>query len=221
MALPASADAPLNAFYRGQTIVFSHVFSAPGGMAIGVDDPGFQSLLRSTGALLTWKSGERYILITTSVPTVVSFALGDRRYDIGPIALTASFAPYERGNEAYLPLNEVLHALDLAPRQDGAVTVLQPQLASLDVRQEGNRVTLLARGGAPLHPRIVAQNASAVTYAFDGVGTTLSGTRQIGAGGVSSMQIENTGTVRDSNDARDDGAGTRHGRRSAAKQWRA
>ncbi len=196
LALPASADAPLNAFYRGQTIVFSHVSSAPGGTAIGVDDPGFQSLLRSTGALLTWKPGERYVLITTSVPIVVSFALGDRRYDVGPIALTASFAPYERGNEAYLPLNEVLHALDLASRQDGTVMVLQPQLASLDVRQESNRVTLLARGGAPLHPRIVEQNVSAVTYAFDGVGTTLSGTRQIGAGGVSTVQIENTGTVR-------------------------
>ena len=166
-------------------------------MAIGVDDPGFQSLLRSTGALLTWKPGERYILITTSVPTVVSFALGDRRYDVGPIALAASFAPYERGNEAYLPFNEVLRALDLAPRQDGAVMVLQPQLATLDVRQEGNRVILLARGGAPLHARIVEQNVSAVSYAFDGVGTTLSGTRQIGAGGVSSVQIGSTGTVRD------------------------
>ena len=199
--------------------MFSHVSSAPGGTAIGVDDPGFQSLLRSTGALLTWKSGERYVLITTSVPTVVSFALGDRRYDVGPIALTASFAPYERGNEAYLPLNEVLHALDLAPRQDGAVTVLQPQLASLDVRQESNRVTLLARGGAPLHPRIVEQNVSAVTYAFDGVGTTLSG---IASNWSRRRQHRADRKHRDraqSNDARDDRPPTRHDRRSAAKQW--
>ncbi len=178
-------------------MVFSHVSSTSAGIAVGVEDPGFQALLRSTGSLLTWKPGERYILITTAVPTVVSFALGDRRYDVGPIALQASFAPYERGNEVYLPFNEVLRALDLAPRQDGAVTVLQPQLAALDVRQEGDRVTLLAHGGAPLHARIVEQSASALTYAFDGVGTTLTGTRQIGAGGVRSMQIESTGTVRD------------------------
>jgi N-acetylmuramoyl-L-alanine amidase len=197
LVLPASADAPLTAVYRGQTIVFSHVSSMPGGLAIGVNDPGFQSLFRSAGALLTWKPGERYILITTSVPTVVSFALGDRRYDVGPITLQASFAPYMRGNEAYLPLNEVLRALDLAPRQDALVIVLQPQLDALDVRQESDRVTLLAHGGAPLHARIVEQNASAVTYAFDGVGTTLSGARQIGAGGVRSVQLENTGTLRD------------------------
>ncbi len=169
----------------------------PEGIAIGVDDPGFQSLLHSTGSLLTWKPGERYVLITTAVPTVVSFALGDRRYDIGPIALQASFAPYERGNEVYLPFKEVLRALDLAPRQDGAVTVLQPQLAALDVRQESNRVTLLAHGAAPLHARIVEQSASAVTYAFDGVGTALSGTREIGAGGVRSVQMQSTGSVRD------------------------
>lgn len=197
LALPASADAPLTALYRGQTVTFSHVSTTSAGTAIGVGDPGFQSLLRSTGTILTWKPGERYILMTTSVPTVVSFALGDRRYDVGAIALEASFAPYRRGDEAYLPLNEALSALDLALRRDGAVNVLQPQLATLNVRQEGNRVTLLAHAGAPLNPRIVQQSGSSVIYAFDGVGTTLSGMRQIGAGGVRSVRIENAGTVRD------------------------
>jgi N-acetylmuramoyl-L-alanine amidase len=195
-AIPAFADAPLTATYQGQTIHFSHVSSASGATAIGVNDPGFQSLLRSTGALLTWKPGERYILITTAVPTVVSFALGDRRYDVGPIALQASFAPYERGNEAYLPLNEVLRSLDLALRPDGAAKVLQPQLASLDVRQQNDLVILNVHGGAALHPRIVAQSAKTVVYAFDGVGTTLSGTRQVNAGGVRSVKIESSGTVR-------------------------
>ena len=196
-AIPASADSPLTVVYQGQTIRFAHLSSTSGAIAIGVNDPGFQSLLRSTGALLTWKPGERYVLITTSVPTVVSFALGDRRYDVGPIALEASFAPYERGDEAYLPFNEVLRALDLALRQDGAARVLQPQLTALDVRQEGSRIVVLAHGGAPLRPRIVAQSGSAVSYAFDGVGTTLSGTRAIDAGGVRGVRIESSGTVRD------------------------
>lgn len=197
LSAPALADASLTALYQGHTIRFSHVSTVSGAIAIGVEDPGFQALLRGTGALLTWKPGERYVLITTSLPTVVSFSLGDLRYDVGPIALQARFAPYERGNEAYLPFNEVLGALDLALRQDGAVKVLQPQLAALDVRQESDRVTLLAHGGAPLHARIVQANASAVTYAFDGVGTTLSGTRQVGAGGVRSVEIAGSGTVRD------------------------
>ncbi|HEY1866798.1 MAG TPA: N-acetylmuramoyl-L-alanine amidase, partial [Candidatus Cybelea sp.] len=193
---PARADAPLTAVYQGQSIRFSHLDSKGGAPAIGVNDPGFATLLRATDSVLTWKPGERYVLITTSVPTVVSFAVGDRRYDIGPIVLQAAFAPYQRGNEVFLPLNEVLRGLDLAIRDDGAVKVLQPQLASLDVRASRDRVTLLAHGGAPLRPRIVTQSSAAVTYAFDGVGTALAGTRQINAGGVRSVQIATSGTVR-------------------------
>ncbi len=197
LASPALADGSINAVYQQQTIRFTHLSSAYGAPAIGVDDPGFKALLKATGALLTWKPGERYVLITTSAPVVVSFALGDRRYDVGPITLESAFAPFARGDEAYLPLDDVLRSLDLALRRDGAVTILQPQLAGLDVRQDGNRTTLLAHGAAPLHPRVVRESDSAVTYAFDGVGTTLTGTRQINAGGVRSVQIETSGTVRD------------------------
>lgn len=196
-AMPARADNSLSVVYQGQTIRFTHVSSRSGETAVGVGDPGFAALLRSAGALLNWKPGERYILITTSVPTVVSFAIGDRRYDIGPISLEAAFAPYEVGNEAYLPFNEVLRALDLALRQDGRVNVLQPQLDSLDVRRTNDRVTLLAHGGAPLHPRIIAQTSSSIEYAFDGVGTSLAGMRQINDGGIRSVQIGTSGTVRD------------------------
>ena len=195
-ASPARADAPLVALYQGQTIRFTHVSQTSGGLAVGVADPGFAALLRDAGAWLTWKQGERYVLITTSVPTVISFAIGDRRYDVGPIALQASFAPYERGNEVYLPLNELLGALGLALRQDGAVKLLQPQLAALDVHNDGGRLTITAHGGAPLHPRIVQQSADAITYAFDGVGTTLAGTRKIGTGGVRALQVSVTGGVR-------------------------
>ncbi len=197
LAAPALADGSINAVYQQQTIRFSHLSSAYGAQAIGMQDPGFRALLKATGALLTWKPGERYVLITTSAPVVVSFALGDRRYDVGPITLEAAFAPFARGDEAYLPLDDVLRSLDLALRRDGAGAVLQPQLAGLDVRQDGNRTTLLAHGAAPLHPRVVRDSDGAVTYAFDGVGTTLSGTRQINSGGVRSVQIETSGTVRE------------------------
>ncbi len=195
-ALPAVADTPLTVAYGTQTIRFTHVASRSGAIAIGVEDPGFAALLRTTGAFLTWKPGERYVLITTSAPTVVSFAIGDRRYDVGPISLDARFVPYDRGDEAYLPFDDVLGALDLALRNDGAVKILQPQLASLDVRQESNRLTLHAHGGAPMQARIVAQSASSITYAFDGVGTTLSGVRQVNASGVRSVSIGSSGGAR-------------------------
>jgi N-acetylmuramoyl-L-alanine amidase len=195
-AMRALADPPLTVTYQGQTIRFSHVSSANGEAAVGVNDPGFAALLRSTGALITWKPGERYVLITTSAPTVVSFAIGDRRYDVGPISLQAKIAPYERGSEAYLPLIELLRSLDLALEQDGGAKVLQPQLTTLDVRTHSDGVSLAAHGGAPLHPRVVRQSASEVAYAFDGVGTALTGVRQVNAGGVRSVAIQTTGTIR-------------------------
>jgi len=196
-ALPVRANTALVATYQGHMLRFTHVASRSGVAAIGVGDPAFQTLLRETGSFLTWKPGERYILITTSAPTVVSFALGDRRYDVGPIALQAALAPYVQGDEAYLPLRELLRSLDLALREDGAVAVLQPQLASLDVHQEGVRTTVLAHGGALLHARVVTESGTAITYAFDGVGTTLNGTREIGTGGVASIAISESGTVRE------------------------
>jgi N-acetylmuramoyl-L-alanine amidase len=197
IAAPAFADSSLTATYQGQPIRFTQLSSRAGAPAIGVNDPGFLALLSDTGAFLTWKSGERFVLITTSVPTVASFAIGDRRYDVGPISLQASFAPFLVGDEAYLPLREVLRALDLALREENGVAVLQPQLAALDVRQEASRVTLFAHGGATLHARIAQESPTSITYAFDGVGTTLNGTRQTGPGGIGNITIANVGTVRE------------------------
>ncbi len=197
IAVPAFADSSLTASYQGHPIRFTQLSSRAGAPAVGVNDPGLTALLSDTGAFLTWKPGERFVLITTSVPTVVSFAIGDRRYDLGPISLQASFAPFLMGDEAYLPLREVLRALDLALREESGVAVLQPQLATLDVRQEDSRVTLFAHGGATLHARIAQESPTSITYAFDGVGTTLSGTRQAGTSGIGNITLANEGTVRE------------------------
>lgn len=193
----AGTNAPITAQYQQQTIRFTHVESGNLGLAVGSQDPGLQALLRATGAILTWKPGERYVMITTSVPVVVSFSVGDRRYEVGPISLQASFAPYQEGTEVYLPFDEVLRSLDLALRQDGPAAFLQPQLATLDVSTQNGHATVVAHGGAPLRPRVTNETPSSVTYEFDGVGTTLSGTRAVNAGGIRALQIVQTGTVRD------------------------
>jgi N-acetylmuramoyl-L-alanine amidase len=196
-AIAVAADPPLVTTYQQQTIRFTHVALSSAGEAIGVEDPGLQALLRDVGAVMTWKAGDRYVLITTSVPIVASFAVGDRRYDLGPLSLQASFAPYEQSGEVYLPLDELLRTLDLALHQDGSIAVLQPQLSTLDVRAAGDRVTIVAHGGAPLRPRVVQASSSAVSYEFDGVGTTLAGTRAVNAGGVRTLLIAQSGTLRD------------------------
>jgi N-acetylmuramoyl-L-alanine amidase len=153
--------------------------------------------LKAVGAVITWNPGERYVLITTSEPQVISFSVGDRRYDIGPVSSQTSVAPYFRGDEVYLPLNEVLYGLDLAPKRDGADTVLQPQLAAIDVHGEGSQATLVAHGAGSLHARVLNSASDRVVYEFDGVGSTLAATRVLDAAGVRSLQIATEGTPRD------------------------
>jgi N-acetylmuramoyl-L-alanine amidase len=192
-----AAEQTLVAQYQGREIRFTHVERGDAGLAIGVEDPGLAALLQTTGAMLTWQPGERYVLITTAEPVVVSFSVGDRRYDIGPISLEGPFAPYQHGDEVYVPLNAVLRGLDLVLRQAGPVAVLQPQLASLDVKASAYGATVVAHGGAALDPRIVHQSASAIVFAFEGVGTSLARMHAVDAGGVKSIGVEQTGTVRD------------------------
>jgi N-acetylmuramoyl-L-alanine amidase len=191
------ADAPVRAVFQHQTLTFTHVSNANGTLAVGVDDPAFRALLRMDGASMTWKQGERYVLLTTAAPAVVTFALGDPRYDVGSIALQAPFAPYQQNGEVYLPFDAVIASLDLAWRNDGNTAILQPQLDAIDVRPAGDRVNIVAHAGATLRPRIAQSNRGSVTYEFDGVGTTLIGTRNVEAGGVQSLQIAQSGTARD------------------------
>jgi N-acetylmuramoyl-L-alanine amidase len=193
----ANADPPVRAVFQHQTLTFTHVSNAGGSLAIGIDDPAFRALLRYDGASIAWKQGERYVLVTTAAPAVVTFAIGDQRYDVGPIALQAPFAPYQQNGEVYLPFDAVVSSLDLAWRNDGNQAVLQPQLDAIDVRPAGDRVQIVAHGGAVLRPRIVQSNREEITYEFDGVGTTLIGTRNVDAGGVQSLQIAESGTARD------------------------
>ena len=134
---------------------------AAGAPAIGVNDPGFAALLRDTGALLTWKPGERYVLITTAVPVVVSFAVGDRRYDVGPIALQASFAPYLRGDEAYLPFRRsAARARSSAARKTAALRFCSRSSRRSTCVKRALAVTLFAHAGAPLRARVVQESAT-------------------------------------------------------------
>lgn len=197
VAAPARADGPMVATLGTQTIRFARLSSSMGAPAIGLRDPGFTALLRATGSVLTWKPGDRYVLITTGAPTVVSFAVGDPSYEVGPTTSQAAFAPYQVGNQVYLPLDALLNALGLALHRDSRGAVLQPQLTSLDVKSDASGVTLVARAGVTLHPLLTpSANADSVTYVFDGVGTTIAGTRAVGSGGVRAFTLAQSGTVR-------------------------
>ncbi|HVA27153.1 MAG TPA: hypothetical protein VNF68_03185, partial [Candidatus Baltobacteraceae bacterium] len=181
--------------FLNKPVAFSHLSNAAGATAIGINDRALRGLLRDLGAVLTWQPGERYVLITTAQPQVISFSVGDRRFDVGPITAQASFAPFLQGSEVYLPLKDLLRALYLAPVRDGNVVVLQPQLASVDVQGSGVQALLVARAGTTLYSHIVSDAQDRVVYEFDGVGSTLS-TRAFDVGGIQSIAISTLGSAR-------------------------
>ncbi|HTX55596.1 MAG TPA: N-acetylmuramoyl-L-alanine amidase [Candidatus Acidoferrales bacterium] len=179
--------------FAGSTITFTHVAKAAGGTAVGVDDPALRALIKSLGATLTARPGDRSVLIATSAPEVISFGVGDPQYSVGPLTAQARFAPYFSGSEVYVPFDDLMHALGIAV-QDG---VLERLLASIDVEGYGPQAVLTARGAGVLRPRVVADEPDRVVYEFDGIGTTLAPERTINAGGVRTIEITTSGTARD------------------------
>ena len=179
--------------FERSSITFTHIGRTPNGTAVGIDDPAFRSLLKSLGATLTWRTGERMVLITTSAPEVIGFGVGNPQYSVGAVTAQARFAAYMNGSEVYLPFDDVLHALG-ASAQDG---VLERLLTSLDVQGYGVQAVLVARGGGILHPRVVTDAPDRVVYEFDGVGTTLAAQRTVNAGGIRSVEITSSGSARD------------------------
>ena len=196
--LPALASAQSNSYvFQGKPIAFGHLNSEDGRAAIGLDDPALKALLARLGASATWQPSERYILITTAAPVVISFAVGDTRYDVGAIVAEASFAPYFENGVAFVPLAELLRALGLEVKRDGAVSVLQPQLGSIDVQSAGRTTKLVARAAVPLKFRTISRTERQITLEFAGVATTLESVRKLRSGGVREIDLRTEGTVRD------------------------
>jgi N-acetylmuramoyl-L-alanine amidase len=182
--------------FLNSSITFTHLSRAAGPLAVGIDDPGLATLLHAAGATLTWRPGERYVLITSALPQVISFSVGDQGYQVGQITATAAFAPFLMGTEVYLPFDDLMHALYIASKRDGGFNVLEPQLASVDVEGSSSQAVLVAHAGARLAARVVASAADRVVYEFDGVGSDLPPSRTYDAGGIRSIEIATEGTIR-------------------------
>lgn len=194
--VPAYAQSRATYVFDGKRIAFTHLHEEAGHIAVGVDDPGLKQLLDRLGATVTWQTSQRYVLVTTAEPLVISFAIGDTRYDVGPVAQQASFAPFLENNVAFVPLAELVHGLNLDIKRDGNDQVLQPQLATVDVQSTSAGARLIAHGGTPLNARVVSDANGKVSIAFDGVGTTLQRSRIVNAGGLKQIDIRTEGTAR-------------------------
>ena len=194
---PASAQAVPAFEFAHQRVAFSRIIMQKNEPAVALRDPGLQSLLAKLGASITWQPGERYILLTTAEPRIVSFAIGDPRYDAGDLSSVASFAPYTMGGDAYLPLNALLHALYIEPKSDRGVVVLQPEIAAANVQSDSGGAKFVLHAALPLRPSHTSMAGNSVTYTFEGFGTTLERTRKFRSPSLTEIDVQTSGTVRD------------------------
>jgi N-acetylmuramoyl-L-alanine amidase CwlD len=190
-----AADAP-NYWFAGTRLILAHPVNVNGEVAVSIHDPGFVGFLNRLGATVAWQPGERYVVITASDRRTVAFTVGDPGYRVGTASARAPFAPYVEGQDVLVPFATVARTLYVEPVQDGGDVVLQPQLALLDVRQDGPRTIVTVRGATPLHFRKTSETSERVTLAFTGVGSSLSATRQILTAALSTVEIAASGSAR-------------------------
>jgi N-acetylmuramoyl-L-alanine amidase CwlD len=191
----AAADLP-SFWFAGTRLILAHPVDVGGEVAVSIHDPGLIGFLNRLGATTAWQPGERYVVITTADRRTIAFTIGDARYRVGPSSARAPFAPYIEGGDPYIPFTTLARALFVEPISDGPDVVLQPQLAALDVRQDGPRTIVTLRGATPLRFKKVAETSERVTLAFAGVGSPLPATRQLLTASLSAVEISSSGTTR-------------------------
>ncbi len=195
LAAPAATVADF--WFAGTRLVFERPQMRGGRLAISSDDAGLGRLLTKVNATLAYQPGQSYVVVTTGDRRTIAFTVGDARYLVGSTQLSAAFAPYVSGGAAYLPFAELAAALDLGAVNDGPTTVLQPQIAALDVRAAGRVTIVTLRGATPLRfKRLTADGADGLTLAFTGISSTLEHVRQIGAPALRGMTISPGGFAR-------------------------
>ncbi len=182
-------------WFLGNALNFQHVEANKDDFAVPVSDPALQKLLCRMGASIAWQPGQRYIMVTAADRRVISFTLGDARFNAGAVFSQASFAPYRSNGEVYLPLEALARALNLSPLEDGNDIVLQPQLSSLDVRGD-NVKTTIALGGAIISSPQVRSEGDRLMLEFQGLGSALQPSRKPRSAGVLEINVKTSGTVR-------------------------
>jgi N-acetylmuramoyl-L-alanine amidase CwlD len=196
-AVPARAasTAPANYWFAGTRLVFERPQVAGTALAVASDDDGMVRFLTKLDATLSFQPGQKYIVITSGDRRTITFTLGDARYTVGGVMQTAAFAPYLSGGTVYLPFMDLARALYVDPLEDGGATVLQPQIASLDVRSESRMTVVTLRGASPLHfKRQSGPSDERVSLLFTGIASTLERDRQIGGAGLRDVTIAVGGT---------------------------
>jgi N-acetylmuramoyl-L-alanine amidase len=178
-------------------LIFAHAQLRGGQFAVATDDPALGSFLAKVGAVVSYQPGQNYIVFTAADRRAISFTLGNARFNVAGVDQVATFAPYAQGEAAYVPFFDLARALYVDAVPDGPTTVLQPQIAALDVRPGDRRTLVTLRGATPLQfKRTSGPDDDNVSLVFSGTASTLEPLRRIDSSGLQSVAIAVGGTPR-------------------------
>ena len=195
---PAAAQPGAGYWFAGSPLVFAKAQTRNAEVAVALDDPGLGKFLAKLGASIDHIPGQRFVTIASGDRRAISFTIGEAQFTNGDIRESAPFAPYVVGSTVYLPFTALAKALYVLPVADGATTVLQPQIAALDVRTRDRVTTVTVRAGIPLRfKRASGPSDDRLVLAFSGVASTLDAERRIGGSAeVHGVSIHAGGSVR-------------------------
>jgi N-acetylmuramoyl-L-alanine amidase len=196
-ALAQTAFAP-DYWFAGTHLSFDRPQFRSGALAVAGDDAGLGRFLGKLNATLSYQPGQSYVVITSGDRRSIAFTIGDVHYDVAGVIRTATFAPYVSGGAVYLPFADLARALDVVPvDDDGSAIVLQPQIASLDVRPQGRATIVTLRGASTLHfKRLSADGDDRLSLAFTGIASTLERDRELAGPALLGVTITVRGTPR-------------------------
>jgi N-acetylmuramoyl-L-alanine amidase len=183
-------------WFQGARLSFDHAVPTGGDLAVSTHDAGLAKFLDRLGATLAYEPQSRYVVVTAQDRRTIVFAVGDRAYTAGGIALRAPFAVRTDGNDAVLPFFALARALYVEAVPNGGETVLQPRVGVLDVRTDGPRTIVTVRAAMPLVTTTNAETFDRIAVTFVGQGSSLAPTRRAPGTLLDQIDVSAGGTPR-------------------------
>jgi N-acetylmuramoyl-L-alanine amidase len=197
-AAPARAQAAKSFWFVGTNLIFAKAQTHEGETAVAADDPGLGRFLAKLDASIAYDPGQRYVIVTSGDRRTIVFTIGDERYTVAGVTQSAPFAPYQAGGSVYLPLSALAKALYVLPVEQGATTILQPQIGALDVRTLNSVTTVTLRSALPVKfTRVSDASDEHVALSLGAVSTSLAAQRQVtGSAALHGLTFVSGGSAR-------------------------
>ncbi len=198
-AMAASKPAgPTMAFwYAGTRLAFDRPQVRENALAVGLDDLGLGRFLRKLNATVSYQPGQKYVFITSGDRRTISFAIGDASVTVDGTPQAAAFAPYALHDTVFVPFIDLARALGVIQVADRGLTVLQPQIATVDVKTENGVSLVTIHGASTLQfKRLSDATDDRLSLAFLAIGSTLDRDRSLTTPGLRSLSVTVGGTAK-------------------------